>query len=99
MAKYTHSVVSKGWGDFRSQREELITDSKIEAWLKKETPIQFNLTNLRSLDRAIAYVVTKCANALGIRLTGGFSTGFTLKAILAYTLNKGRDLAKSLTSC
>ena len=98
MAKYTHSVASKGWGDLRSQREELITDSKIEAWLKKETPIQFNLTNLRWLDRAIAYVVTKCANALGISLTVGFATGFTLMDKLAYILNKGIDLAKSLTS-
>lgn len=98
MMKYTHSVTGKGWGDLRSQREELITDSKIEAWLKKETPIQFNLTNLRWLDRAIAYVVTKCANALGISVTLFFASGFTLMDKLAYILNKGIDLAKSLTS-
>lgn len=96
--KYVESVGNKGWRELRSQREEVITDSKIEAWLKKETPIQFNLTNLRWLDRAIAYVVTKCANALGVSLTVGFASGFTLMDKLAYILTKGIDLAKNLTS-
>lgn len=98
MTTYADSVSRKSWGQLRSLRDEPITDRKIESWLKRKSPIHFTLTNLRWLDRAIAYVVNKCVTAAGMGLTMAFSSGFTIMDRLAYILRKGIDLSANLTS-
>lgn len=98
MTRYSDSVSRKNWRELRSLREETITDRKIESWLKRKSPIHFTLTNLRWLDRAIAYVVNKCVTAAGIGLTVAFSSGFTIMDRLAYILRRGIDLSANLTS-
>lgn len=98
MARYTQSIGRKGWGTLRGQREEPITDRQIEDWLQTESPVHFNLTHLRWLDKAIAYVVTQCATAAGIGLTMTLASGFTIMDRLAYILRKGLDLSVNLTS-
>lgn len=98
MTRYIESVGSKGWGELRNQREETITDRKIEDWLQSESPIHFNITHLRWLDKAIAYLVTQCATAAGIGLTMTLASGFTIMDRLAYILLKGIDPSVNLTS-
>lgn len=98
MDRYSDTIGSDGWGMLRRYREEPISDRQIESWLHIESPIHFTLTNLRWLDRAIAYVVTQCIKATGIGLTMALSSGFTIMDTLAYILIKGIDLSVKLTA-
>lgn len=98
MTRCTRSIGTKGWRELRSQRDEPISDRQVEDWLHIQSPISFTLTNLRWLDRAIAYVVSKCVTAIGVGATVALSSGFTIMDRLTYILRKGITVSAKLSS-
>lgn len=97
MDLYIDSVDKKSWDELFAMRPAKRTDSGVEQWLKSKAVIGQTITSIEWLNDAIIYVIKKCIELAGRAINFFSSTYFTLMDNLAYILNKGIDLSKTIS--
>ncbi len=97
MAKYVSTVGGLSWSALRSRRAEMTNNKNIEQWILHQGSVNFSVTNLNWLDKAINYVLAKTISHLGGALTVVSGSTFTLMDRLSYILAKGIDISESLS--
>ncbi len=97
MDEYIRSVSGRSWAAI-GKKPAAHTDASIENWLKQNVVISFTLSSIEWLNDAIVYVLKKCADAIGQSISNFFTSAFTLMDQIAYILNKGIDLSKSIST-
>jgi len=98
MTRYVATVGEQSWSALRSKRAEITSDKHVEQWILHKGSVNFSVTNLRWLDKAINYVLAKTVNNLGGALTVVSGSTFTLMDRLSYILVKGIDVSENLSS-
>lgn len=98
MKLYVQSVGSQKWESLRSLKDRLRNDASVEAWLKRDTPVSFSVSNLEWINSALVYVVNKCVTLAGDSLTGVSGSTFTLMDRLAYIVKKGINISQDMSS-
>lgn len=98
MGKYIDSVDEKNdWGLLGALKEGQKTDSGIEQWLKQSAPLSMTLSTLEWLNHAIAYVIRKCMAGAAHVISQGASSSFTIMDRLALIIEKGVNLAETVS--
>lgn len=99
MANYSLSVNAKSWEQLNDAPEQPYTvESAIEAWLKSKSPVDTSsATFWRWIDSALIYVLKKVAMNAIMGLQSAFIGLFTVADRIAYILEKGIDLAESIS--
>ena len=95
---YIESVRSQNWESLAALRPEQKTQSGLIQWLSIQSPIGITITTLEWLNRALIYVLEKCANGAAWIISEGFTNSFTLMDQLAYILTKGINLAENTSN-
>lgn len=72
-------------------------DSEIEAWLRQSKPIGLTLDALEWVDRAIKFVLAKCARGVSRALSDTATSALTVLDTLAVVLAKGIKLAEHIS--
>lgn len=98
MDHYIASVEGAGWDSLANLRDIGKDDTIIERWLKDKTPIGLTITSIEWLNRALLFVLKKCMDSAAWVISKAFSSSYTLMDQLAYILQKGVNLADSVSS-
>ncbi len=97
MNRYVTTVGRNNWSTLRGRRSQFYSDSAVEDWITKRSPISFTATNLEWLDRAINYVLVKILDVLGSLITTTGTSALTLMDQLAIVLKKGIDISNNMS--
>ncbi|MEO0972867.1 MAG: lipase family protein [Pseudomonadota bacterium] len=98
MSHYIDSVRDRGWNALAALRAGDESESAVQRWLANDSPISLTITSIEWLNRALLYVLKKCADGAAWLLSQSFAASFTLIDQLAFILQKGVDLASSVSS-
>ena len=99
MDHYITSVEDKDWKTLAGLRRDHHNDRIIELWLKQSGPVGgFTITGIEKINNALIYVLKKCVNGVNWAVSHTFSSSFTLMDQLAFILNKGINLAETVSS-
>ena len=98
MKKYVHSVKGETWETLYHLRPPKNSESGIEKWLQSSAIIGASMVAIEWLNDAIAYVVQRCFECIGINVSHAASTSMTLLDRLAFLLNEGANAAKDVST-
>ena len=98
MDHYMASVKGKSWQALANLREADKDENSVAKWLKEETPLGLTISSIEWLNHALIYVLEKCLAGASWLISRTFSTSFTLLDRLAFILQKGVNLADTVST-
>ena len=92
MKNYIINVRGKDWQTLGAARPPVYNVPKLKSWLRIDKPVQLTAQFLELVGHSLAWIFSLIAKGLGIVLTTGFSTVFTLLDRMAYLLARGAEM-------
>lgn len=98
MDHYIDSVEDKSWDVLATLRDVAKNDDSISRWLKDTGPVGITISSIEWLNQALLFVLKKCFDGAAWLISSAFATSFTLMDQLSYILQKGINLAETVSS-